>query len=173
MNAYKQRTSVHTFHSKELSVTDLSDLLWSANGVNRAEEGKRTASSAVNAKDIDVYVVMEKGAYLYHAEKHQLEQLASGDFRYAVAAQQTDFAHAALFCVFISDISRFQDGNDEDRLIWAALDAGIVSQNISLFCASEDLANRPRVSMDKKELRKILHLNDTQHLMMNNVVSYK
>jgi nitroreductase len=57
--------------------------------------------------------------------------------------------------------------------VWAAADAGIVSQNISLFCASVGLATRPRAFMDRQKLREILKLKDSQHLILNNPVSHK
>ena len=79
MKTFAQRSSQSKFDTLDLKIQDLSDLLWAANGVNRADIGKRTAPSAMNAQDIDVYVVLKKGAYLYDAKKHQLELINSGD----------------------------------------------------------------------------------------------
>lgn len=78
-----------------------------------------------------------------------------------------------LLFFLVSDISRFRFGEDSLRLAWAAMDAGIVSQNISLFCASVGFATRPRAGMNQQKLREILTLKDSQHLMLNNPVSYK
>jgi SagB-type dehydrogenase family enzyme len=173
MKALSLRASASDFDTTRLKLRDLSDLLWAANGINRPESGKRTAPSAHNAQDIDVYVFMKSGAYRYDAEKNQLVLVNERDYRKLVADQQVDFAAASLICVLVSDISRFKEGTDSLKLGWAAADAGIVSQNISIFCASAGLATRPRATMDQTKLREILKLKDSQHLLLNNPVSYK
>lgn len=172
MKALAQRSSQMKFDTLDLKLQDMSDLLWAANGVNRADLGKRTAPSAMNSQDIDVYVVMKKGAYLYDAKKHQLDLVASGDFRLQVAGRQTNYAGAPLFCVLVSDISRFKSGTDSTKLQMAAMDAGIVSQNIGLFCAGLGFATHPRVTMDVPGLKKTLKLTGSQYPMLNNLVAY-
>jgi len=62
--------SVREFDPTALKLQDLSELLWAANGINRPDEGKRTAPSAMNAQDIDIYVLMESGIYLYDPKEH-------------------------------------------------------------------------------------------------------
>jgi len=173
MEALSQRASASEFDDTMLSRRDLSDLVWAANGINRPEKGKRTAPSAYNSQDVDVYVIMKSGAYVYDAGKHILEPVAQGDHRAAVAGAQEDFANAAVFCVFVSDISRFQYGDDDQKMVWAAEDAAIVSQNVSVFCAATGLLTRPRASMDREKLTEVLNLNGSQHMMLNNPVSYK
>jgi SagB-type dehydrogenase family enzyme len=173
MKALSLRASATEWDTTNLSLQDLSDLLWAANGVNRPEIGKRTAPSAMNAQDIDVYVFMKSGVYLYDAKKHLLELVIDNDYRSSIAGMQEAVAKAPVVCLLVSDISRFTAGEDSLRLFWAATDAGIVSQNISIFCASVGLATRPRASMDQQKLRQILNLKDSQHLMLNNPVSYK
>ena len=173
MKALSARASATEFDTVALNLQDLSDLLWAANGVNRPESGKRTAPSAMNARDIDVYVCMQKGTYLYNATKHVLELIAEGDYRKLAAGKQDYVAIAPVICLLVSDISRFPNGDDSQRMVWAAEDAGIVSQNISVFCASVDFSTRCRASMDKENLGDLLKLQDSQHLMLNNPVSYK
>ncbi|MEI6275866.1 MAG: SagB/ThcOx family dehydrogenase [Prolixibacteraceae bacterium] len=173
MKAFAERSSQSQFDTLSLKLQDLSDLLWAADGINRADLGKRTAPSAMNSQDVDVYVVMKAGAYLYDAKKHQLGLVTAGDYRMQVAGKQQNFAGAPVFCVLVSDISRFKSGADSLKLQWAALDAGIVSQNIGLFCAGTGLATHPRVTMDIPKLKEILKLNSSQYLMINNLVAYK
>lgn len=172
MKALSLRASVNDYKEEDLSLQDLSDLLWAANGVNRPESGKRTAPSAMNSQDIDVYVVMKSGAYLYNAQKHILEFISEGDYREFVADRQADFAKAPLFLVLVSDISRFTRGEESGKMTWAAEDAGIVSQNIAIFCASVDLGTRPRASMNQEKLKEVLQLTDSQHPMLNHPVGY-
>jgi len=173
MKAFAERSSQSKFDTVSLKLQDLSDLLWAADGINRVESGKRTAPSAMNAQDVDIYVAMKKGFYLYDAKKHQLDLVAAGDFRQQVAGRQENFAGAPLFCVLVSDISRFKNGSDSLKLSWAALDAGIISQNIGLFCAGTGFATHPRVTMDVPKLREILKLKPSQYPLINNLVAYK
>ena len=80
MKALSDRHSDREYAAKELSLQDLSDLLWAANGINRPD-GKRTAPSALNKQDIDIYVIMKEGAYLYDAKANSLQPIAKGDHR--------------------------------------------------------------------------------------------
>jgi SagB-type dehydrogenase family enzyme len=173
MTALSLRASATEFDSTSLGLQDMSDLLWAANGINRPETGKRTAPSARNSQDIDVYIVMKSGAYLYNAKNHCLDFITGGDHRALVAGRQDNFAVAPLFCVLVSDFSRFSNGDDSSKMISAAYDAGIVSQNIGIFCASVGLDTRVRATMDQEKLGEILQLKDSQHLMLNNPVGYK
>ena len=157
---------------KALSLADLSDLLWAANGINRPESGKRTAPSALNKQDVDVYVVLPEGSYLYDAKNHQLTLVSEGDHRDAVAGGQTFVKTAPVSLVLVSDVSRFGDAQKTQNQLVGAMDAGIVSQNISLFCANAKLATVPRGSMDATQLKKVLKLKDAQIPMLNHPVGY-
>lgn len=170
MEAFAARASVREFSPEELSLQDISDLLWAANGINRPDESKRTAPTAMNSQDIDIYLVMRQGSYLYDAKNHRLILVDSNDNRALVAGGQVNFSHAPLFCVMVSDISRFKRGEEPLKMTWAAMDAAYVSQNIDLFCAGVELKTRPRVGMDVEKLRAALKLSPTQHPMINNPV---
>lgn len=172
MKAFEKRSSATSFSSRELSLQDLSDLLWASNGINRPESGKRTAPTAVNAQDVDIYVLLKAGAYIYDAKTHTLKGIAAGDSRKLVSERQTNFANAPVMLVLVSEISRFRGDDNERKLSWAAMDAGIVSQNVSLFCAGAGLVTRPRASMDTGGLRKLLNLNSNQYPLLNNPVGY-
>ena len=171
MKALADRYSEREFAARELSLQDLSDLLWAANGVNRPD-GKRTAPSALNKQDIDIYVVMAKGAYLYNHTAHSLELIAAGDHRAAVAGAQDFVKEAAACLVMVSDLSRF-GAVDEHTLLMGTIDAGLVSQNINIFCSAVGLNTVPRVSMDQEILKKILKLSASQRLILNNPVGYR
>ena len=173
MEALSLRASASEFTGTKLSVQDLSDLLWAANGVNRKGISKRTAPSAMNAQDIDVYLFTEEGVYIYDAQNHVLNPVVSGDQRGLAAGRQAEFAKAAAILVMVSDISRFKSGDDKMKLGLAAYDAGIVSQNISVFCAGVGFSTRPRATMDIEKMRSVLQLKDTQFPMLNNPVCYQ
>ena len=172
MKALSERHSTREFAAKALSLSDLSDLLWAANGVNRKDSGKRTAPSALNKQDVNVYVVLSEGSYLYDAQNHQLTLVAEGDYRSAVAGGQAFVKSAPVSLVLVSDVSRFGDAKNARNQLMGAMDAGIVSQNISVFCSSAKLATVPRASMDGNQLKKVLKLKDGQIPMMNHPVGY-
>lgn len=172
MQALKLRSSTTGFSSIALSQQDLADIIWAANGINRPDVGKRTAPSARNSQDVDVYVILESGAFLYDHKEHALVPLATGDHRQLVSGRQTNMANAPLMLVLVSDISRFSGNNEELKVRWAAMDSGIVSQNIAVACAGLGLVTRPRASMDVEGLKTVLKLTETQHLMLNHPVGY-
>ena len=173
MKALSLRSSAEAWDSTDLRRQDLSDLLWAANGINRKETGKRTAPSAMNSQDVDVYVFMKSGAFLYLAQKNVLEPVAAGDYRKSVAGRQEEAAVVPVICLMVSDLSRFKAGTDSLKTVWAAIDAGTVSQNIGIFCASKGFATRPRTTMDIQKIREVLHLRNSQFPVLNNPVSYK
>lgn len=171
MKALSDRHSDREYDTKQLSLQDLSDLLWAANGVNRTD-GKRTAPTAMNRQEIDVYVVREDGAYLYDAQAHSLKPVAKGDFRGAIAGSQ-DFVKTAPVCLLtVINLSKLGDPKAERTLLMGAVDAGIVTQNINIFCSAVGLSTVPRASMDADKLKEVLKLDDTQVPIMNNPVGY-
>ena len=172
MEAFANRHSTREYAAKALTLTDFSDLLWAANGINRPEEGKRTAPSAMNKQDVDVYVVLPEGTYLYDAKAHQLNLVAEGDHRGAVAGGQAFVKSAPVSLLLVSDLSRLGDAKNTHTQLMGAVDAGIVSQNISIFCSAAKLATVPRASMDTAKLKSVLKLTDTQLPLMNHPVGY-
>lgn len=199
MQALSVKASVREFSEKELNLQDLSDLLWAADGINRPAVNKSTASSAMNAHDVRIYVFMKKGAFLYDAPKHELVPVLAGDYRSqlmmarppkssAPPAGATPSAAGAAAAtppppppppsnppvqiILVSDSERFIRGTPETKSEWGALDAGIVSQNISLFCAATGLKTCPRAIIDKARIRELLKLADTQTILLNHPVGY-
>ena len=168
MKALSERHSTREFASKALNLSDLSDLLWAANGINRSDSGKRTAPSALNKQDVDVYVVLPEGSYLYDAKNHQLNLIAEGDYRGAVAGGQAFVISAPVSLV----LSKLGDAKSNHVQLMGAMDAGIVSQNISIFCSAARLATVPRASMDINQLKKVLKLKESQVPMMNHPIGY-
>ena len=161
MKALADLHSEREIANKKLSLQDLSDLMWAAIGINR-EDGKRTAASALNKQDVDVYVLMEEGAYLYDPKAHQL-----------IGGKQTSVNSAPACLLMVSDVSKFGNvGTPQLRERFGALDAGLVSQNIALFCSGCGLVTVPRGSMEADALKKVLKLSDSQIPMINHPVGY-
>jgi nitroreductase len=175
MRAFANRASASAWSAKPLPLEDLSALLYAANGINRPESGKRTAPSALNAQDVDVYVFTTTGVFLYDAKAHALDLVTAGDHRAEILVMY-DPAHpvalAPIELVLTSDGTRFPFGSDEQRREWGDLDVGIVSQNVSLFSAGTGLATRPRASVKAEDLKKLLNLKEGQRAVLEMPVGY-
>ena len=105
MQALNERQSIRTFTKENLTQQQLSDLLWAGWGFNRADQKKRTAPSSMNVQEIDVYVALPTGLYLYVAESHTLNQINNKDLRKLCGTQ--DFvAEAPLNIVYVSDLAK-------------------------------------------------------------------
>lgn len=172
MQSLSVRESARIFDSTPLSLQDVSDLLWAANGVNRPQNGKRTAPSAINAQDIDLYLFDSNGVYFYNAKDHRLDLVLPQDSRSVISNQDKE-PYPAVILLLVSDLSRFQRGDDSVKAVWAAMDAGIVSQNVLIFCASNNMAARPRAIMNKEKIKELLKFGDFEIPMLNIPVSYK
>jgi Nitroreductase len=172
IKALSDRVSVREFNEKALDIQDLSDLLWAANGINRPD-GRRTAPTASNKQEIDVYAILPEGAYLYDAEAHSLKPIEKGDFRALVAGPQEFAQSAPISLVIVANLEKLGDATLEQTRLIAAVDVGIVCQNINIFCSAVGFANVPRATMNKAELQKVLKLSETQIPLMNNPLGYQ
>ena len=172
MEAFSNRKSVREFSDKKLSTQDLSDLVWAAAGINRQDAGLRTAPSWRNYQDIDLYVCFSEGMYFYNSKAHVLEPFAKGNFYPLIADNQEYVKNAPMILLLVTDLSKMQEDNVLPQMVIAGLDAGIISQNISIFCAAKNMITVPRGFMDKEELKKMLKLKETQHIMLNHPVGY-
>jgi len=170
MQALKERCSQREFKADPLPAQLLSNLLWAAAGVNRPD-GHRTAPTAHNRQEIDVYVALESGLYLYEPKKHALVQMSDQDLR-AATGTQAFAATAPVNLVYAADFSRTEGGSEEDKLVFAAAAVGFISQNVYLFCASEGLATVVRASFDRAVLPRAMKLRPEQRIILAQTVGY-
>lgn len=172
MQALQARRSSREFAGRPLPPQLLSNLLWAANGVNRPDSGKRTAPSARDWREIDVYVTTAEAAYRYDPATHTLTQVAAGDLRRLTGVQ--DFvATAAVNLVYVADLDRTGDDDAPDRKArFVAADAGFIAQNVYLFCASAGLATVVRGLFDPVALGKALRLGPRQQVILAQSVGY-
>ena len=172
MQALKDRQSSRAFGPQKLPAQVMADLLWAAAGINRPDSGKRTAPSARNWQEIDIYAVMEEGAYLYDARANSLRAVAKGDLRQLTGSQ--DFvASAPLNLVYVADTTRMKGSpTGDDLALYLGADTGFISQNVYLFCASEGLATVVRASVDRKALAEALKLPPEKRITLAQTVGY-
>lgn len=171
VQALEQRHSTRTFSEKPISEPILSQILWAACGINRPGENKITAPSAMNAQDIEVYVIRKDGAYLYIPKNNTLKKVSSKDLRLSVAGHQTFHPTPSISLILVSDQSKF--GNHGNIASTAGMiDVGYVSENICLICTALGLNNVPRMTMDKENLKKELGLPEDKMILMNHQIGY-
>jgi SagB-type dehydrogenase family enzyme len=171
MQALKARHTTREFKPNPLAAQVLSNLLWAAFGINRPDSGKRTAPSARNWQEIDIYVAMAEGTYVYDAKTHRLNPVLSGDIRAATGGQ--DFVKdAPVNLVYVADLAKTGDASAEGQNLYTAVDTGFISQNVYLFCASEGLATVVRGTVDRPALAKLLKLRTDQKIIVAQTVGY-
>jgi SagB-type dehydrogenase family enzyme len=171
MQCLKLRQSSREYSKKPLPLQVLSNLLWAADGINRPESGKRTAPTAMNNQEVDIYVTLPEGLYLYNAKEHSLEMILPEDIR-AMAGKQDFVKDAALNLVYVADFSKMGKAKDEDKVIYSAADVGFIAQNVYLYCASEGLAVVIRAFVEKELLAKNMNLKPEQHIILSQTVGY-
>ena len=170
MEGISKRRSDREFASQELPLPLLSNLLWAAYGVNRAD-GHRTAPSALDAQEIDLYVALPSGAYLYDATAHQLKLIVSSDLR-SITGYQDFVDEAPLDLVFVADYSRMKLVPVALRESYASVAAGAISQNVYLFAAGNGLATVIRAWIDREAIANALGLSHDHQVLLSQTVGY-
>ncbi len=171
MKALAARATSRAFSDAELPLQVLADLLWAADGINRPENGHRTAPSANNVQNIDIYVALKGGLYVYDAKENSLKPVLGEDVRAATGSQ--DFVKIVpLDLVYVADLSKFTKGTDEVKSFYSAAHTGFIAQNVYLFCASEGLSVVVRGMVDKDALAKVMKLRPDQKVMLAQSVGY-
>lgn len=171
MQVLKDRKSSREFSSEKLPLQVLSNLLWAASGVNRPDSGKRTAPSARNWQEIDIYVAASEGLYLFDAKAHLLKPILTEDIR-ALTGPQSFVKDAALNLIYVADFSRIIGASNEEKEFYSAADTGFIAQNVYLFCASEGLTTVVRAMIDRPALGKRMKLRPEQKITLSQSVGY-
>jgi SagB-type dehydrogenase family enzyme len=170
MQALKERRTTRSFAEQPLPPQVLSNLLWAAFGVNRPD-GHRTAPSARNWQEIDVYVALAEGLYVYDAKAHALKRVVAKDLR-AAAGTQAHAREAPVTLVYVADDRRMGSADEETRRTYAAADTGFIAQNVYLLCASEGLGSVVYASIDRERFAQAAGLRPEQRITLAQSVGY-
>lgn len=170
MEALAKRSTSRDFETKSLSHQQLSNLLWAAFGINRSD-GKRTAPSSQNLQETSIYVLLKTGVYLWDPKTNILNHLSETDVR-RYGGTQDFVATAPVQLILVGDISDMGYGTEAEKMNTANIDAGYISQNIYLYCASEGLATGARGSIDKVALGPALKIKPGQFIVIAHCVGY-
>jgi len=172
MQVLKERNSGRTYADKALTLQDLSNLLWAADGITR-EDGRRTAPSARNAREFDIYIITRDGIYVYEPIRNELIPVAEGDHR-KNAGLDTYVAVAPVNLIYVADLAKINWAVDENaKMLIANLDVGFIAENVALFCTSEGFISVPRLSIDKDTLSKVLKLRPEQKIILGTTVGHR
>ena len=171
MQALAERQSMREFSPKALGPQQLSDMLWAAFGINRPAIDHRTAPSAMNSQEIDIYVALADGVFLYNAKANRLDPVAEGDMRAKTGGQ--DFIKVApVPLVFVADFARMVKAKPEAKEPYAWADTGSISQNVYLYCASAGLATVVHELGERQPLVDALKLRPGQHIILAQAVGH-
>jgi nitroreductase len=169
--ALRLRRSTREFAPRPLPPQVLSELLWSAYGVNRPATADRTAPSWRHARETEIFAAMADGVWRYDPIAHRLVPQLAGDVR-AQAGVQDFVATAPLDLIYVSDADHMSGVSREEQRRFAAADIGFIGQNVYLYCASEGLTCVFRASLDGERLARTLKLEETQFISFSQTVGY-
>jgi nitroreductase len=158
MEAFQKRRSSRAFSSVPLTEETITNLLWSANGVNSAD-GKRTAPSARNKQEIELYAILPNGAYLYMPNENILKRVSPINM-----TDKTGY-NAPMTIVFVANTLK-QDAE------WAYTDIGFIGQNIYLFCAVNGLNTVFKGSFDENYFQEALQLPEHMKILAIQDIGY-
>ena len=163
VQALTDRKTSREFAAGSLPLQTVSNLLWAAFGINRPDGGKRTAPSAYNKQEINIYVATAEGAYLYDPKSNALLLVAAKDLR-ALTGTQSYFKDAAVNLVYVADLARMNESPEGDKMYLTAANTGFIAENVYLYCASAGLATVFRAGIDKPKLAEALKLRPEQRI---------
>jgi nitroreductase len=161
MSALARRRSTRAYADTPMTLDTLGELLWAANGINRADAGGHTAPSAHGFNEIDIYVALPHGVYRYEPALNRLVLKHAVDARNLTGYQ--DFVgKAPLDLVYVLRSAQVLATPPQQRELFAAIATGAISQNVSLYCASEGLATVVRGWINHRLLADALRLNEDE-----------
>jgi SagB-type dehydrogenase family enzyme len=179
IQAMQNRISTRQFASENVTLEDLSGILWSAYGINR-EAGGRTVPSAFGIYPLKIYVVMANGIYQYQPEKNELTPIVQGDYRQYTGDDMSPYAATApLNLLFYADFSKYKTGNEGldtflagagDRFV--AVNTGTCIQDVYLYCASEGLKTVAHGTINEAKMKELLQLDDQHKFVIAQTIGY-
>ena len=170
MDCLNERKTIREFDAERpFDNQTLANLLWAAWGYNRAE--KRTAPSSRNKQEIDIYVAMKSGLYLWDAKENVLKLSVNGDLR-AATALQPGVADASAVLIYVSNTDKIEGKNHEELIAATYANAGFIAQNVYLFCASENLGSVIRAMVDRPKLSETMSLTGDQMILLVQSVGF-
>jgi SagB-type dehydrogenase family enzyme len=171
MKALEERRSTREYSDRAMSLQDISNVLWAANGINRVKDMKHTAPTAMNWQEIDIYVVLGKGIYRYEPHDSTLHPVAKGDLREQAGTQEY-VKTAPLNLIYVADYSKMKNAEEAKRESYASADASFIAENVYLVCAAFDMGCVVRASVDREKLSITMKLRPEQKIVLGQTVGF-
>lgn len=184
--ALKKRKTLRQISAEPLPLNQLSNLLWAACGINRIDGPAglpgRTAASASNAQEIQVYVALASGVYLYDESVHQLICVTEEDLRRgALTPGQPEIEiRAPVQLIYVADINRLKNARGfhdfglqdaEVQMSYYYVDTGLIAGNVYLFAAAQGLAAWFH-NCHRTDLERRLRLRLEQRVLFAHSIGY-
>jgi nitroreductase len=166
----EKRASSREFSPQPLPVAILSSVLWAAFGISRTD-GKRTAPSAHNIQDIDIYVAVSDGLYLYDPKANALKPILAEDIR-GLTGTQPFVKDVPVNLIYVSDYAKMGKSTDEEKPFYSGAHTGVIAENVYLYCAAEGLATVVRALIDRPALARAMKLRPDQKITLAQSVGY-
>jgi SagB-type dehydrogenase family enzyme len=176
----RQSTRGNFGPEEKLSMQVLSNLLWAADGVNRPPS-HRTAPSAADWQNIDIYIATADGLFVYDALNHSLKVITKQDVRAISGLEGSggmtqNFAKTApVSLVYVANMAKVTKGmkwnGDDAGPLWSYANAGAIAENVYLYCASEGLACIVRAMMDNAKVAQVFKLSPDQKVLLTSTIA--
>ncbi len=178
------RRSVRRYSSQPLTLAELSQLLWSAQGITDPRGKKRSAPSAGAIYPLKLYVSVKpggvkgisEGIYLYLPQEHKLKKLISGDHQASlaqIAFGQIWMAQAPIIFIFTAEPSRMISRYRERAWLYIHLEAGMASENLMLQAVALGMGSCAVGAFWENRLAKLLKLSPSQKSLLMVTVGRK
>ena len=160
MEALQQRRSGKFFVNKDINDKTLSNILWAAYGTNDNER-RRTIPTAMNQKELEIYVADKNGVWLYDADNNSLQQISAENILKAFSSQEY-MENAPLVLIYT--------GNNESNYV--EMHAGSAYQNVGLYAASAGLNAVVRGYFDKEQVAKLIKLPENKKVIITQAIGW-
>lgn len=166
METLTGRKTIRDLSPEKLSDQQISNILYSAWGINRKDESKRTVPTAMNKQDLSIYVLLPSGVYFYDGKGNKLEGLSKGDYRKYAAGRPSLGEAGYMTLVIVSDLSKWPD----KEIKYPSVHAGSSIQNVYLYCSSSGLGAVVCGSYDDAVLTRVLNLSGDSKIILTQVI---
>lgn len=176
MKALDKRRTKRKWNSQLLTIQEISNICWVACGETKpatsVSKNRRTVPSGCNAQLITIYVALDSGVYKYCETDHILVQITEADVRLIIGNQKM-MQNAPLALIYIADFSKrtgIIKSDTIDKMLAAGTEAGMMSQNVYLYCAATNLNTVLIGLLDRNRLKNQLELKEHEYVVYTQVI---
>ncbi len=176
MKALQGRRTKRKWKEDLLSLLEISDLCWVACGetkpATKNSKNRRTVPSGCNSQLITLYVALDSGVYRYIEPCHKLELVAEIDARPKIGTQKM-MQSAPLGLIYVADFSKktgIIKANESRKMFIAGTEAGLMSQNVYLYCSATNLNTVLIALVNREKLHEEIGLQENETIVYTQVV---